>query len=320
MGSSKSKMEESVWKFSFVFVSRSFSSLCNLIISTIQRDTEMYSYSGKYSPSPPASPPLSPTGSIGSFGSVTQTVPSSPTQRSRMTASAKRHKYLRRILKFRQMDFEYAFWQMIYLFIAPQKVYRNHAYRKQTKDQWARDDPAFLVLLSFWLLASSIGFAFVLGLGFFSFFKFLFWVIFVDCIGVGLVIASIFWFVSNRHLILQPPRGQDVEWGYCFDVHLNAFFPLLMILHVIQLPFLTTFIDRDWFFSRLFGNTLWLIAISYYIYITFLGYSSLPFLKKTQVLLYPLTVVFLLYFLSIIIGWNFSSGLCRFYHYRVFSP
>ena len=45
-------------------------------------------------------------------------------------------------------------------------------------------------------------------------------------------------FLTNHYLIIQPPRGQDVEWGYCFDVHLNAFFPLLMILHFFQLPLL----------------------------------------------------------------------------------
>ena len=39
-------------------------------------------------------------------------------------------------------------------------------------------------------------------------------------------------------MITAPPRGQDVEWGYAFDVHLNAFFPLLMILHLFQLVFL----------------------------------------------------------------------------------
>ena len=29
--------------------------------------------------------------------------------------------------------------------------------------------------------------------------------------------------------------SQDVEWGFCFDVHLNAFFPILVILHFLQL-------------------------------------------------------------------------------------
>jgi hypothetical protein len=32
-------------------------------------------------------------------------------------------------------------------------------------------------------------------------------------------------------------RGEDVEWGYAFDVHLNAYFPSLVILHVVQLFF-----------------------------------------------------------------------------------
>lgn len=70
---------------------------------------------------------------------------------ARHTAGFKRYKYLRRLLHFRHMDFEFALWQMLYLFTSPQKVYRNFHYRKQTKDQWARDDPAFLVLLSIWL-------------------------------------------------------------------------------------------------------------------------------------------------------------------------
>ncbi len=33
------------------------------------------------------------------------------------------------------------------------------------------------------------------------------------------------------------------------------------------------FINQEWFVSRLFGNTLWLFALGYYCYITFLGYS-----------------------------------------------
>ena len=72
----------------------------------------------------------------------------------------------------------------------------------------------------------------------FNIFKFAIWVVFVDCIGVGLLIASLYWYISNRFLLRNPKSNLDVEWAYCFDVHLNAFFPLLVILHVFQLPFI----------------------------------------------------------------------------------
>jgi len=39
------------------------------------------------------------------------------------SADAKRYKFLRRFIHFRHMDFEYALWQMLHLFISPQKVY-----------------------------------------------------------------------------------------------------------------------------------------------------------------------------------------------------
>ena len=47
-----------------------------------------------------------------------------------------------------------------------------------------------------------------------------------------------FRYVANRYLIANPKSNIDVEWAYCFDVHLNAVLPLLTILHVVQLPFL----------------------------------------------------------------------------------
>lgn len=67
---------------------------------------------------------------------------------------------------------------------------------------------------------------------------------------VSSVYVSFFLFraITNKYMILAPPRGQDVEWGYCFDVHLNAFFPLLMILHLFQIVFL---------------NCKWLLSHSY---------------------------------------------------------
>jgi len=92
------------------------------------------------------------------------------------------------------MDFEFAFWQMIYLFVNPKKLYRNFQYRKQTKNQFARDDPAFLVLLSIWFIVSATGLSLVLHLHALGFIKFLLWMIFIDCILIGVVVATLFWF------------------------------------------------------------------------------------------------------------------------------
>jgi hypothetical protein len=127
-----------------------------------------------------------------------------------MTAAAKISRFFRRLFQLRAMDFEFAAWQMLYLLIHPQKVYKNFMYRKRksffnsililiilfilgTKDQWARDDPAFLLLLALALSTTSILFALVLNLSFGGFVAFFMWVVFIDCIGVGLVIATLAW-------------------------------------------------------------------------------------------------------------------------------
>jgi hypothetical protein len=77
----------------------------------------------------------------------------------------------------------------------------------------------------------------VFGLGFFEFIAFLLWVIFVDCIGSGCLLATVGWWVSNKFLREQSTFtvAEKVEWAFAFDVHCNAFFPLLLILHVVQL-------------------------------------------------------------------------------------
>ncbi|EFO21537.2 hypothetical protein LOAG_06952 [Loa loa] len=232
----------------------------------------------------------------------------------RMTAVAKLNRYFRRLIRFHQMDFEFALWQMIYLLIKPQKVYRNFMYRKRTKDQWARDDPAFLVLLLTALAVSSILFAWTIQLSFIGFIAFFLWVVFIDCIGVGILIATILWFASNR--FLRRVVDQDVEWAYCFDVHLNAFFPMLMLLHVLLPLTFSHLIGFDAFLPRLFGNTIWFVAIVYYIYITFLGYTALPILKNTHIFLYPISFLFIFYVATVTAGWNISLTAMDFYHLR----
>ncbi|XP_023013471.1 unc50 RNA binding protein [Leptinotarsa decemlineata] len=225
-------------------------------------------------------------------------------------------RYMRKIFKFDQMDFQFALWQMLYLFIAPQKLIKVFRARKLSKSQYARDDPAFLVLFAGALSITTVGFSIVLKLSFLQFVKFLFFVVFVDCIGLGLLVATLFWYLTNT--FLKPKTNlQDVEWGFSFDVHLNAFFPPLILLHFIQLFFYNGIISHDWFLSILLGNTFWLCSCLYYFYITFLGYNALQILNNTRYFLVPVPWVVLLYLISIFIKFNISHNLMSFYRYRV---
>lgn len=265
----------------------------------------------KYSTSPPVSRCNSPSPLESS-----SSLPLPITYRQNcIGAATKCYKYLRKLLKFEQMDFEFAMWQMIFLFVSPQKVYRNFQSRKQTKSQFARDDPAFLVLLTFCLCISCIDFTIVLGLGFLQFIKLLFYMIFIDYIGAGLVVATVFWLVANHYLRFD--RTQDVEWGYAFDIHLNAFFPPLVILHILQLFLYEGLINYSTFSARFIGNTFWLIAVGYYIYITFLGYASVEILHKTHIILSTLPIIFLTYITTLCAGINISRMVIDFYHNRV---
>lgn len=167
-----------------------------------------------------------------------------PTTQSRRNKSryelprlAKLLNYIGRLFKLKHMDFEYALWQQFNLFISPSKVIRNQYFRKQTKNRYSRDDPAFLVLLLIWFIISATCLSITLHLPFVSFIKFLFFVIFVDCIGLGLIIATCLWIIANKFMINRnnSSNQEQVEWAYSFDIHLNAFFPPLVIIHFFQI-------------------------------------------------------------------------------------
>uniref|UniRef100_A0AC35TIV9 Protein unc-50 homolog n=1 Tax=Rhabditophanes sp. KR3021 TaxID=114890 RepID=A0AC35TIV9_9BILA len=232
-----------------------------------------------------------------------------------MTAAAKLGRFVRRIMDMKQMDFDNATWQMIYLLINPQKVYKNCMYRKRSKDQWARDDPAFLVLLSGILLLASTLFTIVLPLSWMGLIRFTCWMFFVDFFLCGVVIATILWFFTNRYL--RVVKDQEVEWGYCFDVHINSYYPMCICLHIILPLLYLPFLDRNVFLGRLLGNCIWFVAFTYYTYITFLGYTAIPFLKKTHIFLYPITFLLIFYVATVSAGWNISMTAIAFYHDRV---
>ncbi|KAI9136529.1 UNC-50, partial [Paraphysoderma sedebokerense] len=81
---------------------------------------------------------------------------SSYPRRRRSSTPAKLSQFLKRVFKFPHMDFELAASTMLWLLVSPKRVYRNIYYHKQTKNQWSRDDPAFVVLLSGILIITGI--------------------------------------------------------------------------------------------------------------------------------------------------------------------
>ena len=61
------------------------------------------------------------------------------------------------------MDTEYTMWQMVNLCVAPKAVYKQTSFRKQTKNQWARDDPAFVVILAALVALSAVAYCLAFG-------------------------------------------------------------------------------------------------------------------------------------------------------------
>ncbi|XP_024542245.1 protein unc-50 homolog isoform X2 [Selaginella moellendorffii] len=214
--------------------------------------------------------------------------------------------YLRRIVKWRQMDVEYTFWQMLHLCTAPKVVYQHTKYHKQTKNQWARDDPAFTVISSIFLALAASAYCAAYGSSFLQAGVTVVGVVWLHFLLTGISLASICWFLCNRYLreeaaIHSHVVEQRVEWLYAFDVHCNAYFPLFIVLYVIHYFFSPLLILRG-FVPTLLSNLFFLVSLSYYHYLNFLGYDVLPFLERTTFFLYPVAVLVVL----------FPCGKCRY--------
>lgn len=220
-------------------------------------------------------------------------------ERPSFAASPSLPDYMRRMLHYAQMDIDYTFAQMIYLCIAPRKVYQLTAYRKQTKNQWARDDPAFVVVIVFFLIVAAVSYGLALQVPMIGILRLIAVFIGVHFALVGAVVVTLCWFISNKYLRAQAFHGveQRMEWMYGFDIHCNSFFPLFLLLYVVQY-LLLPFLIQPTLAATVVSNSLYAVALWSYCYITSLGYSTLPFLERTEVFLYPsipwlIVVVFL---------------------------
>ncbi|PPQ72386.1 hypothetical protein CVT26_006746 [Gymnopilus dilepis] len=221
----------------------------------------------------------------------------------------------RRLHRFQQMDFELAAWQLTYLCLAPRRVYRNVYFHKQTKNTWARDDPAILVLIAACLSVAAIAWGVVYSYSLTEMLSLAAFMILRDFLLSGVIVATIIWFTANR-LLLSPlshstPADSQVEWAYAFDVHTNAFFPLFLTLYLAQL-FLLPIILKDYWVCLWIGNTLYLAAFTQYTYGLYLGLNALPFLVRSELLLSPLLPLFTAYIVSLL-GFNVPQHVLAAY-------
>ncbi|ETW75743.1 hypothetical protein HETIRDRAFT_436750 [Heterobasidion irregulare TC 32-1] len=221
----------------------------------------------------------------------------------------------RRLLRFQHMDFELAAWQLTYLCLAPKRVYRNVYFHKQTKNTWARDDPAILILIAACLIVSAIAWSVVWSYSPLEAVRLALLMIFRDFLLVGIVVATFFWFFANRTLLSPPshstPADSAVEWGYTFDVHTNAFFPLYLTLYLAQLFLVPVIMKNNWVCLWV-GNTLYLAAFAQYIYGIYLGLNALPFLIRSELLLAPLLPLLVGYIVSLL-GFNVGRRVLSAY-------
>eukprot|EP00979_Chaetoceros_neogracilis_P001523 scaffold261_cov318-Chaetoceros_neogracile.AAC.9 len=246
-----------------------------------------------------------------------QTKTSSSNHNSNMNPAV----YLQRLIDVSQMDIQSALDQMKSLLLPAKmnSVYKMAYYRKQTKDHWARDDPAFVAIQIALLVVASLAYAIAFRsdslLG--NFIYFTIHTVAVNYVISGIIIASLARYIANTHLNQSQTTlekrsyhaHQSVEVMYAVDVHCNAFFFFFICAYGIQF-FLLPIVLGKGFFSFLLSNMLYSIAFFGYFYITHLGYR--------EVFLFPLAIVLFIFILNLVgypfgFGWNASRIMAHLY-------
>lgn len=193
---------------------------------------------------------------------------------------------------------------------------------EETRNTWHRPDPSFTYLLSFFLLLTSFAWSLAYTPAFSSVVKLALMFIFVHFLAGSLAVSAISYFVVGRLLgpgiaglpgrrrqqgLFGPPggaRGGDaLEFGYCFDVSIRAFFPPYVLLYIVQYILMPA-INHPNRVSTFFANLLYLAAGIYWSLIIFLGYNALHFLHHTQLLLSPMLAWMVIWLICTVMGIN----------------
>ena len=94
---------------------------------------------------------------------------------------------------------------------------------------------------------------------------------------------------------------QRVEWLYAFDVHCNAFFAAFLAAYVLHFLALPVALGHS-YLAMVVANATHLLATAIYCYVVYLGYRTLPFLQRTEVLLYPVVAAAGCFLVTLLLG------------------
>jgi hypothetical protein len=226
------------------------------------------------------------------------------------------YNYVTRVFRLRQMSFDYAIYQMISVCFRPSKMYQLTALNKEARQYWARDDPAFMILLVAGLAVSALAYTVAFGSHFYDIFRILIQFIVIHFFGTGLLMSYANYIIANKYLrntnSCNEGKSNSLEFLYCFDIHCNSFFPMFVLLYVVQF-FLIPVLDSDNFLSVFVANLMYGFSFSYYHFITCKGFSALVFLKNTEVFLLPIVVFIPVFVLFTIMRLNPTSIILSLY-------
>ncbi|KAL0486359.1 5 TM domain-containing transmembrane protein [Acrasis kona] len=184
------------------------------------------------------------------------------------------------------------------------------------KNQWARDDPAFVFMLGLFMLVVALSYAFCFeNISFWSYIYLMLWFFFVDFLLTGhklwITDNNKSRFVSNKYL-RNNTSSEQVEWLYAFDIHCNAFFILFITLYLGQYILMPILISYNTF-SLILSNLLYSGAFSYYFYITFRGFVELQNINNPECFLYPIGAIIFGLMLSGLFGFHCTRFVIALY-------
>ena len=221
--------------------------------------------------------------------------------------------YLKKMYHFKQIDYYLAYLNILYCFI-PKELIEMSKMRKHLKNKYARDDPGFLLLIILYLFVSSVSYS--LAFGYFSFFKIfnIFFIqSFVFLITFGLIISFISKILIDKYF--NNNIMQTVEFIYAFDIHCNGFVPMYFFCFIVPYIFLPLCSKDYYFFQILITNGLLCLGILYYCYNLFMGYFSLPFVRKNKYVTLMIWPIILFFLFSTLFRFNVYKNFLLIFYY-----